>query len=114
MPGATEKLGDGVAVGKQAGGWQTTGKGWQRTAFAGIQATGGESGRLEGDAASSDDVAKSAVRSSRSQVTKMWVVGASHAADVLQAVDRWVLCIGIGANRGTTHGQERSDTTALR
>ena len=44
----------------------------------------------------------------------MWVVDAWHAADVLQAMDRCVLCTGLGSNRDATHGGEGSDTTALR
>ena len=111
MPGATEKLGDGDPVGKQAG---SGSNGWQTQAFAGTQAARGESGQLEGDETSTGDAPEGAEPAVRSQASKMWVVDAWLAADVLQASDRWVLCTAIGTNRGTTHGREGSDTTAPR
>ena len=111
MPGATEELGNGDPVGKQTGAGSN---GWQTQAFADTQAARGESGRLEGDRASSDDAPEASEPSSRSEATKMWVVDAQAAADVLQAMDRCVLCTGLGSNRDATHGGEGSDTTALR
>ena len=111
MPGATEELGDGDPVGKLAG---SGSNGWQRQAFAGTGASEGESGRPEGDRASSGDAPEATVPAARSETTCGGVMAAQPAADVLQAVDRWVLCTGHGTNRGTTHGGEGSDTTALR
>ena len=111
MPGAGSEFVDGVAVGQQAGNGSNNG---QTTTFAGIQATGGESGRPEGDRASSGDAPEASEPASRSEVTKMWVVDAQAAANVLQALGWWVLCTGLGTNRDATHGGEGSDTTALR
>ena len=111
MPGAGSEFVDGSAGGQQAGNGSN---GWQRTAFAGTQATGGESEGLEGDEASSGDAPEGAEPASRSQVTIGRLVDAQSAANVLQAVGWWVLCTGHGTNRGATHGREGSDTTALR
>ena len=111
MPGATEELGDGDPVGKLAG---SVSNGWQRQAFAGTGASEGESGRSEGDRASSGDAPEAAEPAARSETTVGWVVDAQAAANVLQAVGWWVLCTGLGTNRDATHGGEGSDTTALR
>ena len=111
MPGATEELGDGDPVGKLAG---SGSNGWQRQAFAGTGASEGESGRSEGDRASSWDAPGTTVPAARSETTFCWVVDAQAAANVLQAVGWWVLCTGHGTNRGATHGREGSDTTAPR
>ena len=111
MPGATEELGNGDPVGKQTGAGSNGG---QTQAFADTQAAGGESGRLEGDEASSGDAPEASEPAARSEVTKMWVVDAQAAANVLQALGWWVLCTGLGTNRDATHGGEGSDTTALR
>ena len=111
MPGATEELGDGDPVGKLAG---SGSNGWQTHGFAGTGTAEGESGRPGGDRASSCDAPEATGPARRSETTIWWVVAAQPAADVLQAVDRCVLCTGHGTNRGTTHGGEGSDTTALR
>ena len=111
MPGATQKLGDGDSVGKQAGNGSNAG---QTRAFAGTGAAEDESGRPEGDRASSGDAPEAAEPAARSETTVGGVVDAQAAANVLQAVGWWVLCTGHGTNRGATHGGEGSDTTALR
>ena len=111
MPGAGSEFVDGSAGGQQAGNGSN---GWQRRAFAGTQVSEGESGRPEGDRASGDDAPEATEPAWRSEMTICWVLVAQPAADVLQAVARWVLCTGHGTNRGTTHGGEGSDTTALR
>ena len=111
MPGATEKLGDGDSVGKQAGNGSNNGL---TCAADGIGAPEGESGRSEGDRASSWDAPGTTVPAARSETTFGWVVGAQAAANVLQAVGWCVLCTGHGTNRDATHGREGSDTTALR
>ena len=68
----------------------------------------------DGDEASSRDAHEVAEPKNRPDPAICGLVEAQCAADVLQAMDRCVLCTGLGSNRGTTHGGEGSDTTALR
>ena len=111
MPGAGQKVVDGISVGQQTGCCSNC---WQTTSLWSLWTKEAGSDGSDGDEASSLDAHEVAEPEKRPDPAIDVLVEAQVAANVLQAMGRCVLCTDLGANRETSHSKERSDTTGPR